>query len=316
MIDHDPLSAVDPELRSTLKVMPDLDHLSEATLPAIRAMLQGGAVTLGTTGSVTASRISIPSVDGAACVSALLYRPRESLGRPIPALLNIHGGGFVAGSAEREHSAMHALASELGCVVLSPNYRLAPEWPFPAALQDCRASLLWLQRETATLNVDTQRIAARGVSAGGCLALGLALLMRDEGAPSVSFLNLVYPMLDDRTGEHCRAGKFVWTANANRFAWDSYLRGQNKSPPSLYAVPGRACDFAGLPPIFLAVGAIDLFVGETLSLAAKLIEAGVPTELHVYPGAYHGFNLVANSRSANAFTRDSGAALRRALCLE
>jgi triacylglycerol lipase len=315
LTDYDPLAAVDPDLRSTLAVMPDLDQLSQTTLPAIRTMLQGETVTLGATGTVTVSRVAIPSMNGAAAVSALLYQPLKTSGDPIPALLNIHGGGFVAGSAQREHAAMCILASELGCVVLSPDYRLAPEYPFPAALEDCRASLGWLHREAAALNIDDQRIAARGVSAGGCLALGLALLTRDDNVPSVCFLSLVYPMLDDRTGPHMVAGKYVWTANANRFAWDSYLGGQNRASPSLYAVPGRATDFANLPPIFLAVGGIDLFVGETLSLATRLVDAGVPTELHIYPGAYHGFNLVENSRATKAFTRDSSAAFKRALSL-
>ena len=315
LTDCDPLAAVDPELRPTLAVMPDLDQLSHATLPAIRTMLQGTPVTLGATGSVTVSRVAIPSMDGAAAVSALLYQPLNGSGVPVPALLNIHGGGFVAGSAQREHAAMCILASELGCVVLSPDYRLAPEFPFPAALEDCRTSLAWLYREAAALNIDDHRIAARGVSAGGGLALGLALQMRDDNAPSVCFLSLVYPMLDDRTGPHSVAGRYVWTANANRFGWDSYLGGQNRSSPSFYAVPGRATDFAGMPSIFLAVGAIDLFAAETLSLAIKLIDAGVPTELHIYPGAYHGFNLVANSRATHAFIRDSGAAFKRALSL-
>jgi triacylglycerol lipase len=120
-------------------------------------------------------------------------------------------------------------------------------------------------------------------------------------------------MLDDRTAEHPFTGKYVWPASSNRFGWDAFLRGQDRANPSVYAVPGRAQNLAGLPPVFLAVGSIDLFAGENLSLATRLIDAGVAVELHMYPGAYHGFVLVADSCAAKAFEGDSIAALRRVM---
>jgi triacylglycerol lipase len=293
--------------------LPDLDRLSEQRLPEVRALLQGEPARLGDDDGVAVSRVLVPRGLGNTGVPALLYQPKAAAGERRPALLNIHGGGYVAGSAQREDAAMRELARNLACVVLAPDYRLAPESPFPAALDDCDAALTWLHREAAALSIDEQRVTVRGASAGGGIALGLALLARDRKNPPISFLLLVYPMLDDRTGEHPFTGKYVWPAASNRFGWDALLRGQDRVNPSVYAVPGRAQNLAGLPPVFLAVGSIDLFAGENLSLATRLIDAGVAVELHMYPGAYHGFVLVADSRAAKAFQGDSIAALRRVM---
>jgi triacylglycerol lipase len=313
MIIIDKALAVDSDLRPALAIMPNLEGIAER-LPAIREMLQGDPVRLGVDGQITVTRVTLPSKQGSPEVPALLYQPqRWPDGALAPALLNIHGGGFVAGSAQREDLAMRSVAAELGCVVLSPDYRLAPESPFPAAIEDCDSALSWLLQEAAELRIDAGRIAVRGVSAGGGLALGLALKVRDRGSSPICFLQLLYPMLDDRTAEHPWTGNFVWTAASNRFGWDSVLRNQVRGKPSPYAVPARAPDVSGLPATFLAVGSIDLFAGETLSLAARLIDVGVPVELHLYPGAYHGFNLVADSRVAKSFAGVASAALRRAM---
>lgn len=310
---NDPLSAVEPDLRAALAAMPNFNALTEERLPAMRAILQGEPALLGADGTLTVSRVFVSSRHGAADIPALLYQPTVAVAVPLPALLNIHGGGFVAGSAHREDAAMRNIAKTLGCVVLSTDYRLAPESPFPAAIEDCDSALYWLHGAATELCINVDRIAVRGVSAGGGLALGLAVMARDRGGPPISFLQLIYPMLDDRTGEHPCTGKFVWTAAANRFGWDAVLRGQDRASPPPYSVPGRAQDLASLPPIFLAVGAIDLFVGEILSLATRLVDAGVSLELHIYPGAYHGFSLVAESRAAKTLVRDSNAALSRAM---
>ena len=309
----DPLALVDPELRPALAALPDFSRLSDESLPAFRTMLQGEGDQLGVDGTLNVSRILLPSLRGDHRIPALLYRPESAAGVRIPAVLNLHGGGYVAGSAQREDPAMRAVARELGCVVLTPDYRLAPDAPYPAAIDDCESALHWLRAESTLLSVDTDRIAVRGSSAGGGLALGLALRMRDGGRGRIAFLQLIYPMLDDRTGEHPHAGRFVWTSAANRYGWEALLRGHDRANPSPYAVPGRARDVAGLPPVFLAVGSIDLFARENLELATRLIDAGVAVELHLYPGAYHGFPLVADSRVAKALTRDGIAALRLAI---
>jgi acetyl esterase/lipase len=310
---NDELAAVASDLRVVLEKLPDLSALSVQKLPAIRALLQGEPARLGDDAGVTVSRVLVPRGQGNDGVPALLYQPAATAGVRCPAVLNIHGGGYVAGAAQREDAAMRELARNLSCVVVTPDYRLAPESPFPAALEDCDAALGWLHREASALGVDEQCVTVRGTSAGGGIALGLALLARDRKDPPICFLQLVYPMLDDRTSEHPFTGKYVWPVASNQFGWDALLRGQDRANPSPYAVPGRAENLAGLPPIFLAVGSIDLFAGEILSLATRLVDAGVSVELHMYPGAYHGFALVADSCVAKSFHRDSTAALRRVM---
>ena len=300
----DPL--VHPDLRGALAKLPDFGALSAETLAQARAFLPDPSPAEDDP-ALSVERIAIP---GEPAASAFLYRPTATASAPRPALLNIHGGGYVAGSALREDADMRRLAIDLDCVILSVDYRLAPETPYPGPLDDCFTALAWLHAQAAGLSVDPARIAVRGVSAGGGLAAGLSLLARDRGAPVIAFLLLLYPMLDDRTAPHPFAGRHVWPITANRFGWRSYLGGADE--PSIYAVPGRADDLAGLPPTFLATGSIDLFADENLSFAQKLMRAGVPVELHVYPGAYHGFNMVAKSAVARAYLSDETAALRRA----
>jgi len=300
-------AVVDPDLRPALAVIPDLGDLSNETVSEVRNLLAGLPPSVGLDNGVEVTWVSIP-VENGPTLPALLYMP-VGAPLPLPALLNIHGGGFVVGSAARDDDMVRTLARGLGCAILSPDYRLAPEYPYPAALDDCHAALAWL---AALPQVDPARIGIRGISAGGGLALGLALRVRDERATTLCCLHLVYPMLDDRTAEHPFNGRFVWTASANRFGWQAMLGDHDRDHPAPYAVPGRAHDLADLPSTFVAVGSIDLFADEALALASRLMAAGVPVELHLYPGAFHGFILVAASRVAKAFERDSLAALTRA----
>jgi len=301
---------IDPELRPALALLPDLSALSLAGLPTIREILARTPV-LGPPVGLMVEEISIPSSNGAPACRGLLHRPASA--GPHAAILNLHGGGFVAGTAQREDGAMRTLASALDAVILTIDYRLAPETPYPGALHDAVTALLWLHDQADRLAIDASRIAVRGVSAGGGLAAGLALHARDHKGPRIAFLSLVYPMLDDRTGPHPVAGKFVWPVATNRFAWTSYLDGIDPVP--IYAAPGRAQDLGGLPPTFIATGAIDLFADEDIKFAQLLMRAGVPTELHVYPGAYHGFTLIGTATVAQRFERDSVEAFERALCV-
>lgn len=206
---------------------------------------------------------------------------------------------------------MQTLCAALDVVILSVEYRLAPEHPFPAALEDAWSGLCWLHDQALAPGIDVERIAVRGVSAGGGIAAGLALAVCDGEGPAIAFLSLVYPMLDDRTGHHPVAGRHVWPLDANRFGWSSYLAGADPVPVT--AAPGRCENLSGLPPTFIATGSIDLFVNEDIRFAEQLINDGVATELHVYPGAYHGFALISGSAPARQFERDSLAALREAL---
>lgn len=310
------LARVDPDLRAVVSLLPDLSGLSDASLPAVRAAIAGVPAVLGTDeAGVGVRRVEIPGRKGAPPVSALLYEPPANVAPARrAAVLDLHGGGYVAGTAQREDGMLRLLAATLGVVGLAPDYRLAPEHPYPAAIDDCAAALAWLHAQASALSLDPARIAVRGVSAGGGLATALALRNRDERGPAIAQLQLLFPMLDDRTDEHPYNGRHVWTPAANRYGWACLLAGHDRRTPSPYAVPGRAPDVSGLPPTFLGLGALDLFARENLQFGARLIDAGVALEMHVYPGAYHAFNLVADARCAKALLHDETAALRRALC--
>ena len=310
---------VDPELTPVLDQFPSL-HFTPETLPQVRAMLaeqfaQMRAL-LPAYPDIEVSERRIPGPAGAPDVRVMVYRPKEAP-RPLPALLWVHGGGYVLGSADQDDAQAKRIVDAVGCVVVSVDYRLAPETPHPGPVEDCYAALGWLHAHAAELGVDPGRLAVGGASAGGGLAAGLALLARDRAEVPLAFQLLIYPMLDDRTvttEPHPYAGEFIWTGDANRFGWTSYLGHEPGGPDvSPYAAAARAERLAGLPPTYLCVGALDLFLEEDLEYARRLMREGVPTELHVYPGAYHGFNLAADAQVSRAYTRDYLAALRRAL---
>ncbi|WP_235538609.1 alpha/beta hydrolase [Sphingomonas sp. Root710] len=246
-----------------------------------------------------------------------VFGPANRQGR-LPAVLHIHGGGYVLGSPTMVAAANEKLASALGCAIFSVDYRLAPETRHPGALEDCYAVLKWLHAEADSLGIDRDRIGVMGESAGAGLAAALALLARDRGEAAIAFQHLIQPMLDDRTctlaDDHPYAGEFVWTREHNRFGWTSLLGtapGRGDVPP--YAAAARAVDLSGLPPAFISVGTLDLFFEENLEYARRLTRAGVPVELHVYPGAYHGFELIAGASVSSRALRDSEEALRRSM---
>ncbi|GGF48168.1 esterase [Marmoricola endophyticus] len=311
---------VDPELLPVLDLLIETsppggvsaDNLA-ATREQREAMVAATPVPEGSTTRV--ERVSAPAyVEGDPEVSALVYHPAEPSGA---ALLHVHGGGYVMGSAQMADLTNRAIAEQVGMLVVSVDYRLAPEHPHPAPVEDCYAGLVWLAENAEELGVDPARIGVKGESAGGGLAAALALLARDRGGPGLAFQHLVYPMLDDRTpgGDDAQpyAGEYVWTTVNNRFGWESLLGGQVGAPDtSPYAVPARAADLAGLPPTYLATGSIDLFVEEDLDYARRLLRAGVPTEVHVYPGAFHAFQAAEHAEVTARFHRDSMDALRRA----
>lgn len=258
-----------------------------------------------------------PGPEGAPDVMVRLYRP-ASLPADAPALYWIHGGGMVLGNVEMNDPYCANVAGRLNVLVASVEYRLAPEHPFPAPLEDCYAGLRWLASGAAVLGVDAGRIAIGGGSAGGGLAAGLALLARDRGEVAVRFQLLVYPMLDDRNAtrsSHAITDERVWNRAANLQGWNAYLAGDaGGEGVSPYAAPARAEDLAGLPPAYVNVGALDLFVDEDVDYARRLMAAGVPTELHVYPGAFHGSpGLVPDSALSKRWAADELAALDRAL---
>jgi acetyl esterase/lipase len=213
------------------------------------------------------------------------------------ALLWIHGGGLVMGSAKQDDRFCRAVAERLGLFVASVDYRLAPEHPYPAALDDCMAGLRWLLEARGFA---PQRVAVGGDSAGGGLAAAVALRHRDSGAQTLAFQLLAYPMLDDRTtlrtefdAPQVRKRMRMWSPDSNRFGWNAYLNGGAGDGQAVpYAAPARAEDVRDLPPAWIGVGSNDLFHDEDVIYAQRLTDAGVPCELVVVPGAYHGFDLV------------------------
>lgn len=224
-----------------------------------------------------------------------VYRPLgEASGA---ALLWLHGGGLIVGAPPTDDGRCGAFARELGLTVVSVDYRLAPEHPFPAALDDALATWAWLQRAAPELGVDPRRVAVGGASAGGGLASSLAQRLRDEGGPQPAAQLLLYPMLDDRTAarrELDGAGHLVWHNRSNRAGWSAYL-GVAPGAPELpdHAAPARRADLRGLPPAWIGVGDLDLFLGEDRAYAERLERAGVPVAFDEVAGAPHGFDALA-----------------------
>ncbi|MCA9851461.1 MAG: alpha/beta hydrolase, partial [Dehalococcoidia bacterium] len=226
--------------------------------------------------------------------------------------------GMVGGAVDASDAYCAWIADELGVLVASVEYRLAPEHPYPIPLDDCHAGLHWLAASADELGIDRSRIALGGGSAGAGLAAGLALRLRDEGAIELRYQHLVYPMLDDRNetaSAHAILDSRVWNRTCNHVGWNAYLEGRAGSadvPP--YAAPARAGDLAGLPPTYICVGSLDLFLDEDIAYARRLLDAGVPTELHVYPGAFHGSTgTVPNAALSRRWRDDELASIRRAL---
>jgi len=231
---------------------------------------------------------------GRAPVRVLAVRP-AGLPSPLPAFLHVHGGGYVMGASASMALQARRMAESLGCLVLSVDYRIAPEAPYPGPLEDCYTVLQWMHSNEAELELDPHRIAIGGESAGAGLVAALALLARDRGGPSVLFQSMTAPMLDDRTvvrpPQNPWVGHIGWSPESNGFGWSAYLGdiapGSETVPE--YAAAARARDLQGLPPALIQVGALDLFLDECMEYARRLMVAGVPTELHVYPGAHHSF---------------------------
>jgi triacylglycerol lipase len=309
---------VDPELLPFLESFPNLE-LSEAALPAIRNWIleMSPSPEPEMTARGLMERIVVPATEMTPAIPIAIYRPALA-SAPMPAILHMHGGGYVFGAPDGDATKHLEMVAELGCVIVSVDYRLAPETRFPGPIEDCYAALRFLHEHAGELGVDRDRIAVSGDSAGGGLAAALALLARDRGEVKLVFQHLIYPMLDDRTcvGEISNpyTGEFLWTRQHNLFGWSCLLGAVPGSDGvSPYAAAARADDLSGLPPAYISVGALDLFLEEDTDYARRLLRAGVNVEFHVYPGAYHGFDFVQGAAVAERARRDSLLSLRNAL---
>jgi acetyl esterase len=263
---------------------------------------------------------TIPGPDGAPDVTVRVYAPRDRASAPVPAVLYIHGGGFFVGSIDSEHMGAAALARELGVVVVSVEYRLAPEHPFPAGIEDCYAALVWLHGHADELGVDTARIAVNGGSAGGGLAAGLALLTRDRGGPGLCFQYLGIPELDDRL-QTTSMQKFtdtpMWSRGSAEKSWEWYLGdAHGRDDVSPYAAPARATDLARLPSAYISTMEFDPLRDEGIIYALRLLEAGVSVELHSYPGTFHGSGIVTSAAVTRRDAAERMGVWRRALGLD
>lgn len=290
-------SKLDTELAKALIDFPVLDIWDD--IPAVRALgdEMAGQIQLdqGQTEGVTTSDHLIAGPEGAPEVSVRVYRPKDG-DESLPALLWMHGGGYVLGSLQGDDSLVRCLVDQVRCIVVSVDYRLAPECPFPAPLEDCYAALSWLAAHTGVLGVDPTRIAIGGLSAGGGLAAGLAILARDRATVNVMFQMLLCPMIDDRNitaSSHAITDPRLWNRDNNERGWAAYLGDlhDTKSIPAFAAV-SRAENLSNLPPAYIPVGSLDLFLDENIEYAKRLNKAGVPTELHVFPGGFHAFEFI------------------------
>ena len=289
--------SVHPQLLPFRDQLPNLEltreNLAPTRLVLNRMSLEGAAAVKG----FEHIEIEDRKIDGPSPGQSLRLRlyssgsPQEGLR---PCLLWIHGGGYIVGCPEMDEQLLCRKAEELGCLVVAVDYRLAPEHPYPAALDDCDAALGWILENASALNVDTSTLVVGGASAGGGLAAALALRARERRPGAITFQCLIYPMLDHRTGtsaEEKGRDYWLWSADHNCFAWAAYLdsAGSSRSVSHL-ASPALAQRLAGLPPAYLCIGDQDLFYEEDLEYARRLRESGIEVELEVVPGAPHGFD--------------------------
>jgi acetyl esterase/lipase len=294
-----PNDDIHPDLRLLARIAPRR-LVGPRTLPLMRALMP-------LTTRRTPRDVEVLTLGSG--VRVRLYRPTGDV-EPGPALLWIHGGGYVIGSAQQDDQLCLRFSRKLGITVVSVDYRLAPEHPYPTPLEDCYSALVWLAGLPA---VDGERVAIGGASAGGGLAAALALLARDRGEVAPIFQLLVYPMLDDRSAAApADARHRLWDPTANRFGWTAYLGGADP----VTAVPGRRDDLSGLAPAWIGVGTHDLFYDEDLAYAQRLQDSGVPCQVETVPGAFHGFDLVlAKASVSQQFFRNQCDALGAALAV-
>lgn len=308
----------DPEVEEVASIFPRLDI---SDVPTARATLEAFIEDLAKQGVERPSddRIEeiermIPGPGGAPDVRIRIYMPKERNGAG-PGFVNFHGGGFVLGDLESEHPRCLIMAAQGGAVSIGVDYRLAPENPFPAGVEDCYAALQWVVEHARELKIDPARIAIGGCSAGGNLTAAVALMARDRAGPRVALQMLFYPVIDDRCNTRSMldgAGLYIWDYQNSLDMWEHYI-GQDRSMVSPYAAPARADDLSGLPPAYVMTCEHDPLRDEALIYATRLLQAGVPVDLHNYPGTVHGFDFLTQSGISMRAIREGVEAFQRAM---
>ncbi|MEU6379449.1 alpha/beta hydrolase [Streptomyces sp. NPDC046909] len=313
--------ALDPELVEWAAALPEFSFTDYAELRAAEEAALSQAPPRQPAVPLDVRDLTVPGPSGAPDVPVRVYAPsgRDGL---LPGLLYIHGGGFVMGSVGGFDSEATRISAEVGAVVVSVEYRLAPESPFPAGLEDCYAALTWVAAHADELGIDTGRLGVGGESAGGGLSAAIALLARDRGGPSLCFQYLGIPELDDRLDTSSMLA-FHDTPVISRayveLSWDYYLGEGKRGGPDVspYAAPARVADLSGLPPAYVAACEFDPLRDEGIAYAQRLQQAGVPTELHLYPGTFHGSTpFVPDATVSRRMVADQLDAIRRGLGAE
>lgn len=292
------LEQVDPQLRPALEQNSSLDFNQAGVLEDInrRARSLVGSPDLPKDEAVHVYDVYIPRAGDSEALRLRIYKPVQAE-ESLPGIYWIHGGGFLFGVPEQDEAQSIRFAKDVGAVVVSVDYRLAPKYPYPAAIDDSYAGLKWFFDNAAALGVDHRRIAVAGASAGGNLCAAVALMARDKGEIRPVFQMPLYPMLDDRMDSPASREVMdmrVWNNVSNVFAWKAYIGdavGTDKATP--YMAPARAENLSGLPPAYICVSTLDPFRDDTIRYAQRLAQAGVPVEFHLYPRAYHAFEAIA-----------------------
>jgi acetyl esterase/lipase len=309
------LSAIHPELRQLFKRFPRFT-INRWNLRLIRRLAQF-VPKPKISNDIQIDHLYVQNQNASHPLRLRVYKPK-TMKPPAPVLVWIHGGGFIIGTVEMDDANVSQFAQELGILIVSVDYRLAPDHPFPIPLEDCHTALKWVHDHADMLGIDPNRIAIGGGSAGGGLAASLVQRAQDQGEVHPIFQLLVYPMLDDNSAlisDLPHKELLTWTQESNRFGWESYLQqpcGLDQVPP--YSVASRRDDLIGLPPAWIGVGTLDLFYEEDVAYAKKLKQCGVDCELEIIPGAFHGFDaLDLGLAVVQDFRKSQMAALRKYL---
>lgn len=307
---------VNSELRAAFTIMPEM-NFNRDNINEIRMMMNEMVMISQQPQyeSILVSNRFIPGPAGAPKIRVRIYEPRVKE-KNHPGLLWIHGGGYILGIPEADETLCQRFVSEVNCIVVSVDYRLAPENPFPAPVEDCYAALKWFSENADALSTDPSCIAVAGTSAGGGLTAAVSLMARDRKGPSIAFQMPLYPMIDHRNNTPSSfeiTDKRVWNREQNMIAWKMYLDTNNDEDVSPYASPALASNFSDLPPTYTCIGDLDPFRDETINYISRLSQAGVPTEFHLYPGCFHGFEeMVPNAEISQRAIAQIVQALKRA----